>query len=329
MSVLSALGVERISWSVNGSVCQLSGRRPGDRCAPEPLSEIGHVSAGAVPNRGRAMLLEREPIRLLDVDPVLGAALAPERRAPAERALVVSTCCLQVRAWEASRTAGAGGAAVVLEGAASARADRRRPPQRRAAGPGRLDPPPATGRPHRLLPADTQWSVLSLAVIAHYDFVVGGLRLSWVRAGGVLLAGGAVMFRPGRLPGARLRQPCPRRDEPPGRWLAAHAGVFSVHDGLGSLAIALVYVCLLAATSSCSCARRRRQPRIGAGDAPRAAGCSARRRRLRCRTAARGNQDERTSMNRSPLRGRRAAPATPPPPEAAASSAFVPGPERE
>ena len=46
-----------------------------------------------VPNRDRAMLLEREPIRLLDVDPDLGAALAPERRAPAERALVVSTCC--------------------------------------------------------------------------------------------------------------------------------------------------------------------------------------------------------------------------------------------
>jgi hypothetical protein len=39
-----------------------------------------------VPNRGRAMLLEREPIRLMDVDPDLGAALAPERRAPAERA---------------------------------------------------------------------------------------------------------------------------------------------------------------------------------------------------------------------------------------------------
>jgi hypothetical protein len=57
----------------------------------------------ALPNRGRAPLLEREPIRLLDVAPNLGAALATERRAPAEPARVVSTCCLQVRAWEASR----------------------------------------------------------------------------------------------------------------------------------------------------------------------------------------------------------------------------------
>jgi hypothetical protein len=51
-----------------------------------------------VPNPGRAMLLEREPIRMLDVDPDLGAALATERRARAERAPVVSTCCLQLRA---------------------------------------------------------------------------------------------------------------------------------------------------------------------------------------------------------------------------------------
>jgi hypothetical protein len=90
---------------------------------------------------------------------------------------------------------------------------------------------------------------------------------------------------------ARRASPSPACG-PSGSWLAAHAGVFSVHDGLGSLAIARVYVWLLAATSSYPCARRRGQSRIGAGDAPRAAGCSARRRRLRCRTAARGNQDD-------------------------------------
>ena len=89
----------------------------GRRCAPEPLSRRSAMRVPVtLPNRSRAILLEREPIRLLDVDPDLGAALALERRAPAERALVVNTCCLQVRAWKASRTARAGGAAIVLDG---------------------------------------------------------------------------------------------------------------------------------------------------------------------------------------------------------------------
>jgi hypothetical protein len=45
MSVLSALGVERISWSVNGSVCQHSGRRPDAGAHPSRPSEIGDVCA--------------------------------------------------------------------------------------------------------------------------------------------------------------------------------------------------------------------------------------------------------------------------------------------
>ena len=102
----------------------------------------------------------------------------------------------------------------------------------------------------------------------------------------------------------------------------AQAGVFSVHEGFGFLAIAHVDVWLLAATSRCSCAGRRGQSRIGAGDAPRAAGCSVRRRRLRCRTAKRAIWTTH-SMNRSSMRGRRAAAATPPLPDAAASIAFV------
>jgi CRP/FNR family transcriptional regulator, cyclic AMP receptor protein len=113
-----------------------------------------------------------ETVRLLEADPELGALLTGNRRAEAERELVVRTHRLSVGPWDVSRLAGASGDHVgllVLDGVLSRELVVADQVSAELLGPGDLLRPWQTGNRASLLPVEAVWSVLSPLTVAVLD----------------------------------------------------------------------------------------------------------------------------------------------------------------
>jgi CRP-like cAMP-binding protein len=145
-------------------------------------TEVQTISAAAISRTapsGRAA--RHEAIRLLDADPDLGALLPDDRRAEAERALVVGTHRLGVGAWDVSRFGGAGGGHIgllVIEGVLSRELIVADHVSAELLGPGDLVRPwqtPRTG----LLPVDAHWWVLSPTTVAVLDRRLAAELTEW------------------------------------------------------------------------------------------------------------------------------------------------------
>jgi CRP/FNR family cyclic AMP-dependent transcriptional regulator len=145
-------------------------------------TEVSPISAAAISRNGPSGRAARhEAIRLLDADPDLGALLPEDRRAEAERALVVGTHRLGVGAWDVSRLGGAGGGHIgllVIEGVLSRELIVADHVSAELLGPGDLVRPwqsPRTG----LLPVDANWWVLSPTTVAVLDRRLAAELTEW------------------------------------------------------------------------------------------------------------------------------------------------------
>lgn len=129
----------------------------------EPLT----TSSFSVPRR-----TEPESVRLLEVDPDLGALLTPERRAEAEDALVVRVLRLPVGPWDVgglSRGAAGHLGLLVLEGVVARDVVVADNVSAELIGPGDVIRPWQAPGEEALLPVGIEWSVLSSARVAVLD----------------------------------------------------------------------------------------------------------------------------------------------------------------
>jgi hypothetical protein len=113
-----------------------------------------------------------ETVRLLEVDPELGALLAPARRAEAERDLVVRTHRLSVGPWDVTRLSGASADHVgllVLDGVIARELVVADQVSAELLGPGDLVRPWQGAGSAGLLPVQVVWSVLSTVTLAVLD----------------------------------------------------------------------------------------------------------------------------------------------------------------
>jgi CRP/FNR family transcriptional regulator, cyclic AMP receptor protein len=113
-----------------------------------------------------------ETVRLLEVDPELGALLAAARRAEAERDLVVRTHRLSVGPWDVSRLSGASADHVgllVLDGVIARELVVADHVSAELLGPGDLVRPWQGANSAGLLPVQAIWSVLSTVTLAVLD----------------------------------------------------------------------------------------------------------------------------------------------------------------
>jgi CRP/FNR family transcriptional regulator, cyclic AMP receptor protein len=114
----------------------------------------------------------KEALHLLEADPELGALLSPERRAEAERELVVRTHRLGVGPWDVSRLSGASADHVgllVLDGVLSRELSVADQVSAELLGPGDLIRPWQGAGAPGLLPVQAVWSVLSTVTVATLD----------------------------------------------------------------------------------------------------------------------------------------------------------------
>src|SRR5918999_6066546 len=113
-----------------------------------------------------------DAVRLLEADPELGALLSPNRRAEAERELVVRTHRLSVGPWDVSRLSGASADHVgllVLDGVLSRELVAADHVSAELLGPGDLVRPWQASSGAGLLPVQAVWSVLSTVTLAVLD----------------------------------------------------------------------------------------------------------------------------------------------------------------
>jgi CRP-like cAMP-binding protein len=113
-----------------------------------------------------------ETVRLLEVDPELGAHLSQSRRSEAERELVVRTHRIAVGPWDVSRLAGASSDHVgllVLDGVLSRELVVADQVSAELLGPGDLVRPWQASSGAGLLPVHAVWSVLSTVTLAVLD----------------------------------------------------------------------------------------------------------------------------------------------------------------
>jgi CRP/FNR family transcriptional regulator, cyclic AMP receptor protein len=113
-----------------------------------------------------------DAIRLLEVDPELGALLSPARRADAERDLVVRTHRIAVGPWDIARLSAAGSDHVgllVLDGVLSRELIVADHVSAELLGPGDLVRPWQATTGAGLLPVQAVWSILSSVTLAVLD----------------------------------------------------------------------------------------------------------------------------------------------------------------
>ena len=118
------------------------------------------------------MLRMPETVRLLEVDPDLGAMLNEARRADAERELSVRTHMVPVGSWDVSRLAGTSAEHVgllLLDGVLSRELLVADQVSAELMGPGDLVRPWQGGNRASLLPVDAEWQVLSPLTVAILD----------------------------------------------------------------------------------------------------------------------------------------------------------------
>ncbi|MGH2969841.1 MAG: Crp/Fnr family transcriptional regulator [Solirubrobacteraceae bacterium] len=123
---------------------------------------------------GAAVIKPRTPetVRLLEVDPDLGALLSEPRRADAERELAVRTCHVPTGPWDVTRLRGTSAdhiGLLVLEGVLSRELVVADHVSAELLGPGDVLRPWQTGNRASLLPVDAVWSVLSPLTVAMLD----------------------------------------------------------------------------------------------------------------------------------------------------------------
>src|SRR5918992_1166078 len=126
------------------------------------------------------MLRMPETVKLLEVDPDLGALLPEPRRAEAEREITVRTHVVPVGRWDVTRLAGTSTDHVgllVLDGVLSRELLVADQVSAELMGPGDLVRPWQTGNRASLLPVDAEWQILSPVTVAVVDPPVAG-RLS-------------------------------------------------------------------------------------------------------------------------------------------------------
>jgi CRP/FNR family transcriptional regulator, cyclic AMP receptor protein len=132
-------------------------------------------------NRQSGLASRREAVRLLDVDPDLGAGLTSERRAEAG-ALLVHTHQLRVGAWQVARMRAPSGAylgLLMLDGVISRELSIADTVSVELLGPGDLIRPwPAADRT-RLLGVDVRWWVLSSTTVVLLDRRVAAELAAW------------------------------------------------------------------------------------------------------------------------------------------------------
>ena len=118
------------------------------------------------------MLRMPETVRLLEVDPDLGAVLSEPRRIEAERELTVRTHVVPVGSWDVSRLAGTSAEHVgllLLDGVLSRELLVADQVSAELMGPGDLVRPWQGGNRPNLLPVDAEWQVLSPLTVAVLD----------------------------------------------------------------------------------------------------------------------------------------------------------------
>ena len=116
--------------------------------------------------------MRTEQISLLKADPDLGGLLAEQRRAEAERRLLVSTHRLGVGPWDVTRLAGASAdhiGLLVLDGVVARELIVADHVSAELLGPGDLIRPWQAASKSELLPVDAEWSVLSPSTLAVLD----------------------------------------------------------------------------------------------------------------------------------------------------------------
>jgi CRP/FNR family cyclic AMP-dependent transcriptional regulator len=128
-----------------------------------------------------------ETVRLLEVDPDLGALLSDARRIEAERELIVRTHRLAVGPWDVSRLSGASADHVgllILDGVLARELVVADHVSAELLGPGDLVRPWRSGARSGLLPVDALWSVLSTLNVAVLDrrFAVEAARYPEITA---------------------------------------------------------------------------------------------------------------------------------------------------
>jgi CRP/FNR family transcriptional regulator, cyclic AMP receptor protein len=113
-----------------------------------------------------------DSIRLLEIDPELGALLSQERRAEAEQELVVRTHQIAVGPWDVSRLEGAGAdhlGLLVLDGVLSRELVVADHVSAELLGPGDVVRPWQSTTGAGLLPVEAVWSILSTVTLAVLD----------------------------------------------------------------------------------------------------------------------------------------------------------------
>jgi CRP/FNR family transcriptional regulator, cyclic AMP receptor protein len=118
------------------------------------------------------MLRMPEAVKLLEVDPDLGALLAEPRRSEAEREITVRTHVVPVGRWDVARLAGTSTDHVgllVLDGVLSRELLVADQVSAELMGPGDLVRPWQTGNRASLLPVDAEWHILSPVTVAVLD----------------------------------------------------------------------------------------------------------------------------------------------------------------
>jgi CRP-like cAMP-binding protein len=118
------------------------------------------------------MLRMPETVRVLEVDPDLGAMLPEPRRADAERELTVRTHMVPAGPWDVSRLAGTSAEHVgllLLDGVLSRELLVADQVSAELMGPGDLVRPWQSGNRASLLPVDAEWQVLSPLTVAVLD----------------------------------------------------------------------------------------------------------------------------------------------------------------
>jgi CRP-like cAMP-binding protein len=113
-----------------------------------------------------------EAVKLLEVDPDLGALLAEPRRGEAEREITVRTHVVPVGRWDVARLAGTSTDHVgllVLDGVLSRELLVADQVSAELMGPGDLVRPWQTGNRASLLPVDAEWQILSPVTVAVLD----------------------------------------------------------------------------------------------------------------------------------------------------------------
>jgi hypothetical protein len=141
------------------------------------MAAVAGISPGGtdvqVPQRPRRTGMNApSTVRLLEVDPDLGALLADARRAEAERALVVRTHRLGIGPWDVSRLANASAdhiGLLIVDGVIARETIVADHVSAELLGPGDLIRPWQPASKSELLPVDVVWSVLSPATLAVLD----------------------------------------------------------------------------------------------------------------------------------------------------------------